>query len=119
MLCLIREGDRELEGATERTAVRLARDRHGAEDERQAREYQSQQAEIERTEEFIRRYKAGQRSKQARGRETRLERLERVERPCLRRGRGQRLRNSRLRRGGHSPASNKKGLRAGLRFRRV
>lgn len=50
-------------------------------DERQAKEYEAQQAEIARTEEFIRRYKAGQRSKQARGRETRLQRLGRIERP--------------------------------------
>jgi len=34
-----------------------------------------------RTEEFIRKYKAGQRSKEARGRATRLARLERLERP--------------------------------------
>lgn len=50
--------------------------------ERQLREYQEQQAFIERTEEYVRRNKAGQLSKQARGRETRLERLERVERPA-------------------------------------
>ncbi len=37
--------------------------------------WQAQQEEIARTEEFIRRYKAGQRSKQARGREKRLERM--------------------------------------------
>jgi ATP-binding cassette subfamily F protein 3 len=48
---------------------------------RQMSEYQAQQEQISRTEEFIRRYKAGQRSKEARGRETRLERLERIERP--------------------------------------
>ena len=48
---------------------------------RQLTEYQAQQEQIARTEEFIRRYKAGQRSKEARGRETRLERLERLERP--------------------------------------
>jgi len=53
-------------------------------DERMSRrmqEYEEQQAYIARTEEFIRRYKAGQRSREARGRQTRLERLERIVRP--------------------------------------
>jgi len=45
------------------------------------RAYDHQQAFIARTEEFIRRYKAGQRCKQARGREKVLSRLERVEAP--------------------------------------
>jgi len=49
--------------------------------ERQWLDYEEQQAQIAKTEDFIRRYKAGQRSKQAKGRETRLERLERVEPP--------------------------------------
>ncbi|MCC6628238.1 MAG: ABC-F family ATP-binding cassette domain-containing protein [Chloroflexi bacterium] len=52
--------------------------------ERMARrlaEYEAQQEMIARTEEFIRRYKAGQRSREARGRETRLARVERIERP--------------------------------------
>jgi ATP-binding cassette subfamily F protein 3 len=49
--------------------------------ERRMREYEAQQAYIARTEEFIRRYKAGQRSKEARGRQTLLNRMERVERP--------------------------------------
>jgi ATP-binding cassette subfamily F protein 3 len=52
--------------------------------ERRARkraEYQAQQEEIARTEDFVRRYKAGQRSREARGRETRLERMDRLERP--------------------------------------
>ncbi|MDY7039647.1 MAG: ABC-F family ATP-binding cassette domain-containing protein [Chloroflexota bacterium] len=44
-------------------------------------EYEAQQAHIAKTEAFIRRYKAGQRSKEARGRQKRLDRLERVERP--------------------------------------
>jgi ATP-binding cassette subfamily F protein 3 len=48
---------------------------------RRRQEYQEQQEFIARTEEFIRRYKAGQRSREARGRQTRLDRLERVERP--------------------------------------
>jgi ATP-binding cassette subfamily F protein 3 len=45
------------------------------------RAWEQQQAFISRTQEFIRRYKAGQRSKQARGRERVLSRLERVEAP--------------------------------------
>jgi ATP-binding cassette, subfamily F, member 3 len=49
--------------------------------ERRTREYQAQQAHIAHTEEFIRRYKAGQRSREARGRQKLLDRLERVERP--------------------------------------
>lgn len=55
------------------------------------RAYEQQQAYIERTKEFIRRYKAGQRSKQARGREKVLERLKPVEAP-LRTPEGFRLR---------------------------
>lgn len=53
-------------------------------EERMARrwkEYEEQQEFIARTEEFIRKYKAGQRSREARGRETRLARLERLDRP--------------------------------------
>jgi len=49
--------------------------------ERLRREYEEQQELIARTEEFVRRYKAGQRSKEARGRETRLKRLERIAAP--------------------------------------
>ena len=48
---------------------------------RRLQEYDEQQEFIARTEEFIRKYKAGQRSKEARGRQTRLDRLERLERP--------------------------------------
>ena len=48
---------------------------------RRVQEYEEQQAFIARTEEFVRKYKAGQRSKEARGRQTRLERLERLDRP--------------------------------------
>lgn len=48
---------------------------------RRFREYEEQQEYIARTEDFIRRYKAGQRSREARGRQTRLDRLERIERP--------------------------------------
>jgi ATP-binding cassette subfamily F protein 3 len=43
--------------------------------ERMAKEYEAQQAFIARTEAFIQRYKAGQRSKEAKGREKRLNRL--------------------------------------------
>jgi len=52
--------------------------------ERMARrqsEYEKQQAFITRTEEFIRRNIAGQRTREAQGRRKRLERLERIERP--------------------------------------
>src|SRR5579884_2730336 len=49
--------------------------------DRQRQEYEAQQRHIAKTEDFIRRYGAGQRSKEARGREKRLARLERVERP--------------------------------------
>src|SRR5216683_7975792 len=49
--------------------------------ERRLREYEAQQAQIAHTEEFIRRYKAGQRSREARGRQKLLNRMERVERP--------------------------------------
>jgi ATP-binding cassette subfamily F protein 3 len=49
--------------------------------ERRQREYEAQQAQIAHTEEFIRRYKAGQRSREARGRQKLLDRMERVARP--------------------------------------
>jgi ATP-binding cassette subfamily F protein 3 len=48
---------------------------------RRLKEWKAQQAYIAKTEEFIRRFKAGQRSKEARGRETRLNRMKRLERP--------------------------------------
>ena len=48
---------------------------------RQQVEYERQQEYIAREEAFIRRYKAGQRAREARGRATRLERLERIEKP--------------------------------------
>ncbi len=51
----------------------------------QARAFENQQAKFRSEEAFIRRYRAGQRAKQARGRETRLERAkeqERIERPA-------------------------------------
>ncbi len=46
---------------------------------RQQTEYERQQAFIQRTEDFIRRNIAGQRTREAQGRQKRLERLERVE----------------------------------------
>ena len=49
--------------------------------ERRLKEYEEQQAFIARTEEFIRKYKAGQRAREAKGRQTRLDRLERIARP--------------------------------------
>ena len=48
---------------------------------RRLQEYEEQQELIARTEEFIRRYKAGQRAREAKGRQTRLDRLERIDRP--------------------------------------
>jgi len=52
--------------------------------ERKARrqaEYDAQQEHIARTKDFIRRYKAGQRAREAKGRQKRLDRLERLQRP--------------------------------------
>ncbi|GAC1401723.1 MAG: ABC-F family ATP-binding cassette domain-containing protein [Chloroflexota bacterium] len=49
--------------------------------ERQRIEYDAQQQNIAKTEDFIRRYGAGQRYKEARGRQKRLDRLERIDRP--------------------------------------
>ncbi|HOB12390.1 MAG TPA: ATP-binding cassette domain-containing protein [Syntrophomonadaceae bacterium] len=43
--------------------------------------YQKQQEEIRKTEEFIRRYKAGVKARQARGRQAQLQRMEKLERP--------------------------------------
>ena len=48
---------------------------------RQGKEHQIQQAYIAKEESFIQRYHAGQRSREARGRATRLQRLERIEAP--------------------------------------
>lgn len=48
---------------------------------RQQAEYERQQEYIAREEAFIRRYRAGQRAREARGRATRLERLQRIEKP--------------------------------------
>ncbi|HZC07634.1 MAG TPA: ABC-F family ATP-binding cassette domain-containing protein [Ktedonobacterales bacterium] len=49
--------------------------------ERWRKDFEAQQEHIAHTEEFIRRYKAGQRAKEARGRQKLLDRLERIERP--------------------------------------
>jgi ATP-binding cassette subfamily F protein 3 len=49
--------------------------------ERRRREFEAQQAHITHQEEFIRRYRAGQRAREARGRQTKLDRLERVSAP--------------------------------------
>src|SRR5579859_3214365 len=48
---------------------------------RQRQQYDAQQEHIAKTEDFIRRYGVGQRSREAKGREKRLNRLERIERP--------------------------------------
>ncbi|MDA1128072.1 MAG: ABC-F family ATP-binding cassette domain-containing protein [Chloroflexi bacterium] len=52
-------------------------------DLRQAKEYEAQQEFIAKEQAFIDRYRAGQRSREAKGRETRLRRLERIDRPDL------------------------------------
>lgn len=44
--------------------------------------YERQQEKIAETEEYIRRYRAGIKSKQARGRQSQLDRLERIEKPA-------------------------------------
>ena len=58
--------------------VRLRRERRT----RRLREYEEQQAHIRHEEDFIRRYRAGQRAREARGRQTRLDRLARVAAPA-------------------------------------
>src|ERR1700730_8680519 len=61
-----------------RQYVRLRRERRAL----QQKEYEAQREDIERTEEFIRRYQGGQRAREARARQTRLDRLARVEPPA-------------------------------------
>jgi ATP-binding cassette, subfamily F, member 3 len=61
-----------------RQYLRLRRERRAV----QQKEYEAQQQYIARTEEFIRRYKAGQRAREARGRQTKLDRLARVAPPA-------------------------------------
>ncbi|MDQ6856045.1 MAG: ABC-F family ATP-binding cassette domain-containing protein [Candidatus Dormibacteraeota bacterium] len=48
---------------------------------RRQKEFESQQAHISHQEEFIRKYKAGQRAKEARGRQKQLDRIDRVSAP--------------------------------------
>ena len=50
-------------------------------DLRQLKEYEAQQEFIAKEQAFIDRYRAGQRSREAKGRETRLRRLERIDQP--------------------------------------
>src|SRR5438034_3050632 len=61
-----------------RQYLRLRRERRTV----RQKEYEAQQDYIARTEEFIRRYKAGQRAREARGRKTKLDRLERLAPPA-------------------------------------
>ena len=61
-----------------RQYLRLRRERRAL----QQKEYDAQQEYIARTEEFIRRYKAGQRAREARGRQTRLDRMDRLAPPA-------------------------------------
>ncbi len=49
--------------------------------ERQRLEYEAQQRHIAKTEDYVRRYGAGQRAREARGRQKRLDRLDRIEAP--------------------------------------
>ena len=60
------------------SAYRVQKDEQNA---RQLAEYERQQAYIQKQEFFIQRYKAGQRTKEARGREKKLARMERIEAP--------------------------------------
>jgi len=80
---------------------------------RRWREYQAQQKEIARTEAFIQRYKAGQRSKEAKGREKRLNRLQRIEPP--RRQRTMHLRLETGLRSGDQVLISETGLTVGYR----
>ena len=61
-----------------RQYLRLRRERRTV----RRKEYEAQQDYIARTEEFIRRYKAGQRAREARGRQTKLDRLVRLAPPA-------------------------------------
>lgn len=53
-------------------------------EEAQERAYEKQQEHIRETEEYIRKYKAGIKAKQARGRQSQLDRLERIDKPIHR-----------------------------------
>ena len=83
--------------------------------ERLRKEYEAQQEHIQQTEEFIRRYKAGQRSREAAGREKRLNRLERIELPEAERQMRLRL-DTTLRSGDHVIVS-KTGVAVGFETR--
>lgn len=73
----------EVEGVTAyRGNYTAAQAQREANRERRLREYEAQQAEIERLEEYVRRYKAGNRSTMAKSREKRLARMERAQRPA-------------------------------------
>src|SRR5438128_2315828 len=61
-----------------RQYLRLRRERRAV----RQKEYDAQQEYIARTEEFISRYKAGQRAREARGRQTKLDRLQRLAPPA-------------------------------------
>ena len=67
-------------GNYSRYAEQKAQDRQA-----QTRAYEKQKKEIEETESFINQYRAGIKSRQARGRQSRLNRLERIEKPGERR----------------------------------
>src|SRR5919204_1974809 len=71
-------GSGEWYPGTFRQYLRLRRERRAV----RQKEYEAQQEFIARTEEFIRRYRAGQRAREARGRQTRLDRLERLAPPA-------------------------------------
>ncbi|MDA0263261.1 MAG: ABC-F family ATP-binding cassette domain-containing protein [Chloroflexi bacterium] len=55
----------------------------GERDLRQAKEFEAQQEFIAKEQAFIDKYRAGQRSREAKGRETRLRRLQRIDRPDI------------------------------------
>jgi len=63
--------------------------------QRSIEQYERQQEHIAATEEFVRRFGAGQRSKEAKGRQKRLDRVERLERPAEERKLRLRLEKSR------------------------
>jgi ATP-binding cassette, subfamily F, member 3 len=74
----LQAGAGELYPGNYRQYLRLRRERRAV----RQKEYEAQQDYIARTEEFIRRYKAGQRAREARGRQTKLDRLARVAPPA-------------------------------------
>src|ERR1700730_5251063 len=73
----LQAGPGECYPGNSRQSLRLRRERRAL----RQKEYDAQQDYIARTEEFIRRYKAGQRAREARGRQTKLDRLDRVAPP--------------------------------------